>query len=53
MELWGSLAGSVEARFYSAADWQRARLELFYFQRTTTPALRVPDFFMSSVSQAT
>ncbi|MGL6237059.1 MAG: metallopeptidase TldD-related protein [Segniliparus sp.] len=24
-----------------------------YFQRTTTPALRVPDFFMSSVSQAT
>jgi hypothetical protein len=29
-DLWAALQGSVEARFYSAADWQRARAELFF-----------------------
>jgi hypothetical protein len=29
-DLWKSLARSVESQFYPAADWQRARLELFY-----------------------
>lgn len=29
-DLWLALADSVEAKFYSAADWQRARLELWF-----------------------
>ena len=29
-DLYASLVGSVEAQFFSAADWQRARLECFY-----------------------
>ena len=28
-DLWAALAGSGEAAFYSSADWQRARLELW------------------------
>lgn len=28
--LWMSLAGSPEAKFYSAADWNRVRLELWF-----------------------
>jgi hypothetical protein len=32
-DLWSALGSSGEAQFYSAADWQRARLELFYGNR--------------------
>jgi hypothetical protein len=28
--LWDALADSCEARFYSAVDWERVRLELWY-----------------------
>lgn len=31
--LWAALGTSVEAQFYSAADWQRVRLELWYANR--------------------
>jgi hypothetical protein len=37
-ELWSSLAISGEAQLYSAADWQRARLELFYGNRLVSGA---------------
>ena len=30
VDLWAVLGSSVEGQFYSAADWQRARLEMFY-----------------------
>ena len=30
VDLWSVLGRSVEAQFYSAADWQRARWELWY-----------------------
>ena len=30
VDLWSALGRSVEGQFYSAADWQRARLELWY-----------------------
>lgn len=30
VDLYASLAKSVEGRFYSPADWQRARLEMHY-----------------------
>lgn len=30
VDMWDSLAGSVEAKFFSAADWQRARFELWF-----------------------
>ena len=29
-DLWDALTTSVEAKFYSDADWQRVRLELYY-----------------------
>ena len=29
-DMWRALATSVEGQFYSAADWERARWELFY-----------------------
>jgi hypothetical protein len=32
-DLWTALGGSVEAKFFSAADWQRARLELWFANR--------------------
>jgi hypothetical protein len=35
-KLWEVLAESAEAKFYSAADWQRVRLELFYANYTLT-----------------
>ena len=34
VDLWGSLNESVEAKFFSAADWQRARLELLFVDYT-------------------
>ena len=33
VDLWAALGSSVEGRFYSAADWQRARLELWFADR--------------------
>ena len=30
VDLWSALARSVESGFYSAVDWQRARMEMFY-----------------------
>lgn len=32
--LYDSLAGSVEGKFFSAADWQRARLECLFINRS-------------------
>ena len=33
VDLWAALGSSVEGQFYSAADWQRARWELWYASR--------------------
>ena len=35
-DLWAALEGSVESRFYSAADWQRARAELWFMNQALT-----------------
>lgn len=35
-DLYGSLAGSVEGKYFSPADWQRARLELHYLNELLT-----------------
>jgi hypothetical protein len=36
-DLWESLNNSVEGRFFSAADWQRARLEMVFIDATLNP----------------
>ena len=36
VDLWAALDSSVEGRFYSAADWQRARWELWYANEVMT-----------------
>ncbi len=41
-ELWDSVQTSAEARFYSEADWQRLRLELWYGDRIMTN-VRLPS----------
>ena len=41
-DLWAILGRSVEAQFYSAADWQRARWELWY-ANTVMTASQVPS----------
>jgi hypothetical protein len=41
VDLWAALGSSVEGRFYSAADWQRARWELWYASTVMT-ASQVP-----------
>ena len=41
-DLWAVLGRSVEAQFYSAADWQRARWELSY-ANTAMTAGQVPS----------
>ena len=33
-DLYNSLVGSVEGKFFSAADWQRARLECLFINRS-------------------
>lgn len=33
VDMWAALGTSVEAKFFSAADWQRARWELWYANR--------------------
>jgi hypothetical protein len=35
-DLWTALGKSVEGQFYSDADWQRARLEMFYLNGLLT-----------------
>lgn len=35
-DLYDSLAGSVEGKFFSAADWQRARLECLFINASIT-----------------
>jgi hypothetical protein len=42
VDLWAALGSSVEGRFYSAADWQRARWELWY-ANTVMTASQVPS----------
>ena len=42
VDLWSALGRSVEGRFYSAADWQRARWELWY-ANTVMTASQVPS----------
>jgi hypothetical protein len=42
VDLWSALGRSVEGRFYSAADWQRARWELWYADAVMT-AGQVPS----------
>ena len=42
VDLWSALGSSVEGRFYSAADWQRARWELWFANRVMT-AGQVPS----------
>ena len=37
VDLWAALGSSVEGQFYSAGDWQRARLELWFADRVMTP----------------
>ena len=36
VDLWAALGRSVEGQFYSAADWQRARWELWFADRVMT-----------------
>ena len=35
-DMWTALGRSVEGQFFSAADWQRARWELWYANRVMT-----------------
>lgn len=35
-DMWDSLGGSTEAKFFSAADWQRARLELWFANKVVS-----------------
>ena len=35
--LWTALGNSVEARFYSAADWERANLEMIFLDNALNP----------------
>lgn len=50
-DLYGSLAGSIEGKFFSPADWQRARLELHYLNELLQ-AGRVPGAQAWSAVQA-
>ena len=35
-DLWAALGSSVEGQFFSAADWQRARLEMWHADKVVT-----------------
>ena len=41
-DLWSALGSSVEGQFFSAADWARARLEMWFTSRIMTAA-QVPS----------
>jgi len=36
VDMWAAVAESVESRFYSEADWQRLRMELFFANAAMT-----------------
>ena len=38
-ELWDTVQNSCEAAFYSEADWQRVRLELWHLNQILTGAI--------------
>ena len=38
-ELWDTVQNSCEAAFYSEADWQRVRLELWHLNQIRTGAI--------------
>jgi hypothetical protein len=40
--MWQALQVSAEARFYSAADWQRARMELWYANEVMQSGKPIP-----------
>ena len=40
-DMWKALATSVEGQFYSHADWERARWELWYANQLMTGALKL------------
>ena len=40
--LWTALQTSAESRFYSAADWERARFELWYANALLTSGKPIP-----------
>lgn len=40
-DMWSTLGRSVEGQFFSAADWQRARLELWFANRIMSGAQAV------------
>ena len=50
VDLWAVLGSSVEGQFYSAADWQRARWELWYASTVMT-AGQVPSANMWATIQ--
>lgn len=53
-DLWAALQTSVEAKYYSAADWQRVRLELHYgsllLQSSRTPGSEAWKTFQAGLS---
>ena len=50
--LWESIAASGEGQFYSAADWQRLRLELWYGNRLLKQSFPPPGAQAWSTFQA-
>ena len=49
--MWAALHKSVEARFFSAADWERANLELFFLNRMLTDDLPMSSSNWQRVQQ--
>jgi hypothetical protein len=42
VSMWETLQTSAEARFYSAADWQRVRMELWFANAALTSGKPIP-----------
>ena len=51
VDLWAALDFSVEGQFFSAADWQRARWELWYANAVMT-AGQIPSANRGRLSSA-
>ena len=49
--MWAALTGSVEARFFSAADWERANVELLFLNRMLTDDLPMSSSNWQRVQQ--
>jgi hypothetical protein len=47
--MWAALAESVEGRFFSAADWERASWELFYANELFTGNLKMTPVAWAAV----